>query len=153
MGHHFWWPLLCLKTIGDYGIVITGKKVNVVKYTIQESQSCGTLFSAILGVLMFLFAAVAFFAVLSVPQLELACNEASAKAAQDFFNRTASNSGVSLRLKNPRLVSKTETSVKCRVNSNINQDMYYHLELQDDGTVLIVFGCDMTERTNSLLQK
>lgn len=87
------------------------------------------------------------------PQLELACNEASAKAAQDFFNRTASNSGVSLRLKNPRLVSKTETSVKCRVNSNINQDMYYHLELQDDGTVLIVFGCDMTERTNSLLQK
>ncbi|MBR6684979.1 MAG: hypothetical protein IKL37_01805 [Alphaproteobacteria bacterium] len=44
-------------------------------------------------------------------------------------------------------------SVKCCVNSNINQDMYYHLKLQDDGTVQVVFKCDMTERTNSLLQK
>lgn len=44
-------------------------------------------------------------------------------------------------------------SVKCRVNSNINQDMYYHLELQDDGTVRVVFKCDMTECANNLLKK
>ncbi len=103
-----------------------------------NSQSFGSVLGVFMATAAVVVLGIVVLAGLSAQQVELACNDVSAAEAQGLLNQAFPNFNGALRLKNPELVEQTETTVRCRVDSNIHQTFYYNLELQDDGSILIL---------------
>lgn len=103
-----------------------------------DSQSFGSVFGVFVATAAVVILGFVVLAGLSAQQVELACNDISVAEAQGLLNKSFPNFNGALRLKNPEMVEQTETTVRCRVDSNIHQTFYYNLELQDDGSILIM---------------